>query len=200
MIKIKINNKAVSEILGSVLLIAIAVSAFTIVYLNVLSDQGPSPETHVTIVGKMESENVVFEHRRGEGIDIDSKISLYFEGNLLFHGKVTDLLNSASLENDMWDIGERLVYSPPPEEIPTIFQNELQISGTIVDGYGQPLPEGYKFTLTLSEDIGDIFNYITVKGVGTCDNGIKIPFHGGHSFQLHAIDDPGSDHSCALFP
>jgi hypothetical protein len=127
---IKINNKAISEILGGMLLIAIAVSAFAIIYFNVLSDQGPSPETHVTIVGKMESENVVFEHRQGEGIDIDSKISLYFEGNLLFHGKVADLLNSASLENDMWDIGERLVYSPPPEEIPTIFQNELQISGT----------------------------------------------------------------------
>ena len=73
MLKIKKNNKAVSEVLGRVLLIAIAVSAFTIVYINFLSDEGPSETTYVTIVGWIENGNLIFEHQRGEGINIDSK-------------------------------------------------------------------------------------------------------------------------------
>ena len=78
---IKINNKAVSEILGSVLLIAIAISAFTIVYINFLSDEGPSETTYATIVGWIEDGNLIFEHQRGEGIKMDSKVTIIPRGD-----------------------------------------------------------------------------------------------------------------------
>lgn len=133
MIKIKLGDRAVAEIVGSILLLAIAVAVFSVIYMQVLSDEGPSPETHVTIVGKLEGNNLVFEHRRGEGIDIDSIISLYFEGNLLFSGKISNLLDNSSLQNGIWDIGERIVYTPPPEVIPTSLQNLVQIRGHIAD-------------------------------------------------------------------
>ena len=71
-----INDEAVTEIIGTALLIAIAISVFSIYYLDVLSDPGPRPEAYLTIVGKLESGNVVFEHRRGEGININSRILL----------------------------------------------------------------------------------------------------------------------------
>jgi len=110
---IKINNKAVSEILGSVLLIAIAISAFTIVYINFLSDEGPSETTYVTIVGWIEDGNIFFEHQKGEGINIDSKVTIIPRGDYkekdIF--TVEELLDpSTSNGNNIWDIGERLVY------------------------------------------------------------------------------------------
>ena len=67
-IKTKRRDKAVSEIVGTILLLAIAICVFSVVYMNVLSEDGPNPETYATIVGKMETGYAIFEHRRGEGI------------------------------------------------------------------------------------------------------------------------------------
>ena len=82
---IKIGESAVSEILGTVLLIAIAVSAFSVIYMQVLSDQGPSEQTYATLVGKMENgdyvpKTVAFENQRGETIGPDAELLLYING------------------------------------------------------------------------------------------------------------------------
>ena len=79
-IKTKMGDTAVSEIVGAIFLLAVAISVFSVVYMNVLSDDGPNPESHATIVGKMEIGNAIFEHRRGEGISTDSKVIIVPRG------------------------------------------------------------------------------------------------------------------------
>jgi len=122
--KIIINNSATAEIVGSILLMAIAVSMFSLIYLNVLSDEGPDPESFSTIVGKMEENDVVFEHRRGELIDQDSRIIFEVAGG--------SALPPIFIDNP-WYIGGRLSFSP--EEIDPELRpgDRVQIDGTIVD-------------------------------------------------------------------
>ena len=45
------NTKAVSELVGTILLLGIAVSAFSVIYLQFANDNGPAPETYINIVG-----------------------------------------------------------------------------------------------------------------------------------------------------
>ena len=78
-----------------------------------MSDDGPPEKTYVTIIGKMENGSPVFEHRRGEGIDIDSKVTIiprgdYKDRDVYTVGQLFD--PSSSNGDNIWDIGERLRY------------------------------------------------------------------------------------------
>ena len=130
---IKLGSNAVSEIVGTILLLVIAISVFSVVYMNVLSEDGPNSETYATIIGRVEiTGDTIFEHRRGEGINIDSIVYLLFEGKFENITTVADGLDSSGKENGMWDIGEQLIYKPDPE-IPPIFFDDIQIRGFIND-------------------------------------------------------------------
>lgn len=104
--KIKKNNNGVSEIIGTILLLLIAVSAFSVVYLNVLNSQEVTPTTIVNIVATVEGENIILEHRGGEPIDIHATLS--YTLNRTSHSfLVSDFLEeSAKLDNE-WNLGER---------------------------------------------------------------------------------------------
>jgi len=118
---------AVAEILGSILLIAMAISAFSIIYINVLSDSGPPPESYATIVGKLESGDVVFEHRRGESLGLDTKVIISIGGkDYIMNLKDDTLLDIEKKIDGFWNIGEKLVFS----EMDT---TGLQVETTIID-------------------------------------------------------------------
>jgi len=120
-------NRAVTEIIGSILLIAIAISVFSLIYLYVLSDSGPSPEAYVNIVGKLESGDVVFENRRGESLGLDTQLILLLGGRKYDMTIDENSLLSDEDKNDgYWNIGERLVYSG-------MNITDLQVESTIVD-------------------------------------------------------------------
>lgn len=127
--KIKRGDKAVSEIVGSILLLAIAISIFSVVYMNVLSEDGPNPETYATIVGKMEPEGnifntVAFENRRGETLGPDTEIILTIYGEQKPPKKISDF----TYLNGDWNIGEKIY--------PVFNLGDLsgtQIDATIVD-------------------------------------------------------------------
>jgi len=121
------NNHAVAELIGSFLLVAIAVSVFASIFVFVMSDSGPSPETYVKIVGKLESGDVVFENRRGESLGLNTQVILLLGGRI-FDMNINDnlLISTEDKENGFWDIGERLVYSE-------MNITDLQVEATIVD-------------------------------------------------------------------
>lgn len=152
--KIKIGDFASSEIIGAIVLLAIAISVFSVVYINVLSDNGPYPNAYVTIVGKVEKNpveffDVVFEHRRGESLGLDTKVILNIGG---FYGDNYHMtVNDESLIDpqktiDGWNIGERLVYHPGQDLddvqisalITNVETNSLVFWGTLQEGYIAP--------------------------------------------------------------
>ena len=48
------NNEAISQIIGEIFLLAIAVTAVSVIAMQVLSTPGPQDTTEVTIIGKIE--------------------------------------------------------------------------------------------------------------------------------------------------
>jgi|GEM_PF-7056919 len=136
---IKKDKKAVAEIIGSVVLLAIAVAAISVVYLYVLSDEGPGPETYVTLVGKIETKDgnttAVFENRRGETLGLDTEVILQIGGEY-GESKRTSVRELSLIfpeVADGWNIGEKiypaLIFS---EELGNDL-TDVTIDGTIVD-------------------------------------------------------------------
>jgi hypothetical protein len=104
----KKGNDAVSEILGTVLLLMIVAAVFTIIFNVFLTDEGAQPETLVTIKGRIKDGNIEFQHLGGESIGLDSVIFLSIAGqeeSIL----VGDCLNSNLKEDGSWDISESII-------------------------------------------------------------------------------------------
>jgi hypothetical protein len=115
--KIRKSNHAVSEVLGTVLLLGMAVSMFSLLSFTVLSYPfNPSPPS-VNLVGYMGGTNnvtgetnVTVEHYGGESLDIiTTKVMVIIQGTYT-NVNITDSLNDSN-NNNLWDIGEKLVHS-----------------------------------------------------------------------------------------
>jgi len=99
----------VSEAIGEMLLLAIAVSVVTVIYMQLSTAQGPEDITNVTIIGKMEHGSPVFELQRGESLTPDTKIIITVAG----YDQRIYSVNQSSLRgvsNHDWKSENRLFY------------------------------------------------------------------------------------------
>lgn len=105
--KVWYNEVSVSEILGIVLLLSIAIVAMAGLYVSVLSEDGPTENTFVRINGRVEGTNIVLEHQGGESIPEESWVTISLpDGDV--SGPISDFLTD--LNNDgKWNIGEKLL-------------------------------------------------------------------------------------------
>jgi hypothetical protein len=106
--KITQNNNGMSEIIGTVLLLGIAVLAMSVIYLQFLTDDGPTPETHINIAGDIINEKVILTHKGGESIGIDDEIKFTI-GEIVYTNKTRDLLIDEN-NNSKWDFGEKVLF------------------------------------------------------------------------------------------
>jgi hypothetical protein len=103
------SNSAVSEIIGTMLLLIIAVAAFSTVYMNVLSDEGPTPYIHNTIVSYVDGLNIVLEHHGGDPLSLDTLITITI-------GPSKDIitpkeyLSAKDKADGEWNVGEQIIY------------------------------------------------------------------------------------------
>ena len=104
----KNSDSGVSEVIGTVLLLAMAVSIFSIIYVTVLSHPLDTSELNPTIVATVEGNNIIFEHRGGEELNLETKIKIEI-GNDTVSKTVGELLIDSN-GDDLWNIGERLAY------------------------------------------------------------------------------------------
>ncbi|MFH1013364.1 MAG: VWA domain-containing protein [Thermoplasmatota archaeon] len=100
------SSVAVSEVLGMVMLLVLAVIASAGLYISVLSDEGPSEETFVKIKGFVEGKYIIMEHQGGEAIPDDSWISIKLPDSTP-SGPISIFLNDLN-DDGKWNIGERL--------------------------------------------------------------------------------------------
>ncbi|MFA5102523.1 MAG: LamG domain-containing protein [Candidatus Thermoplasmatota archaeon] len=114
------NAQAASEILGEIILLAIAVTTISVLYTYALSLPEPTDIANVTIIGKMEGSCPVFKLQRGESLGPDTKIILTVGGcerRYYLYSEVSD---------QEWDIGEQIV-------LPVGDIKGIQIEAMIVD-------------------------------------------------------------------
>jgi len=106
----KRTDEAISDLLGAMLLLTVAVSVFSVISLNTLSDISPEEHPLVTIVGALEGNNVILTHRGGESLPLESEIVLTIGGTQL-NFTAGQLLDNKSKQDELWTVGELLVYS-----------------------------------------------------------------------------------------
>ena len=107
-INLKNSNNAVSELLGTILLLGIAVAIFSVLYLIVLSQSFDTSEPNPTIVATIEDNYIIFEHRGGEELGMDAEITLD-----LGNGPETKIVGELLIDTNRdgkWNIGEKLAY------------------------------------------------------------------------------------------
>ncbi len=119
-------NQAVSEIVGTMLLLVISITLFSVVYISVLTIYPSSTKPSVNIICAIdENNNIIIEHCGGKELDLDTKVSITIaETNEKF--TVGDYLNNESKNNGVWDVGEKVIY--PVENI-----TDKMISVSVID-------------------------------------------------------------------
>ncbi|DAC72400.1 MAG TPA: hypothetical protein DSN98_05315 [Thermoplasmata archaeon] len=104
------KNKATSEVLGTLLLIGICVSLFVLLAIATMSMPSvffSNPTPSVNIIGRIEGNSVVFEHHGGQGIPLDTEITVWFAETKVVT-TVGNILDAASKADGEWNIGEKI--------------------------------------------------------------------------------------------
>ena len=108
------SNEMVSDLVGTMVLLAISVVIFSSLYSMVLSYPFASDPATVTIIGTIDGSNIILEHRGGEALGLETTIPITIAGEkLLIDGRIPTVLDLLIDSNGdgLWNIGERLVYN-----------------------------------------------------------------------------------------
>lgn len=103
------SDKAVSETIGTLLLLGISISLFSVIYFSVMTIYPISATPSVNIICSFNDSNIIIEHRGGKTLDLDTKFIVTIDGS----GEkftVKDYLSSEFKANDVWNVGEQVVY------------------------------------------------------------------------------------------
>ena len=115
------RNKAVSEIVGTVLLLGIAIAMFALVQLfafGLLSENPNSPS--VRLFATIDDNTIYVFHNGGEELSLDTKIIFTIDDNII-NRTAKEIINSTTDNGDkFWNIGEKLSYSPAGSEVSVI--------------------------------------------------------------------------------
>ncbi|MEM2583061.1 MAG: right-handed parallel beta-helix repeat-containing protein [Candidatus Thermoplasmatota archaeon] len=137
--KIWFGNSGISEVVGTILLLAIAISAFSVVAIYVFSINQPENTPNVTLVGYInEMEHVIIEHKGGKSLELQNLRIVIWKGEIKSEqysfGPDGNLIGKNATfkgnENNRWEVGEYVDINAP-----AVFGNITywQISGIIVD-------------------------------------------------------------------
>ena len=163
------NNEAISQIIGEIILLAIAVTAVSVLFTQVLSTPGPQDTTEVTIIGKIEGGHPVFDLQRGESLGDDSKLFINIANGWNYSEySLNQSLFDQYISNQWWNIGEEIIL---PAKM--IFQHIYgpQVEATIVD--------------TKTNAI--VFWGILLKGIATCHTKEGYGTSTSHSGAVYTI-------------
>lgn len=104
------NNFSVSEIMGSMILLVLSITFFSVVYVSLLSEVPLEKTTLVSISATIEGNSIVITHKGGYSLSMETIVVINISENKL-EFTAGELLNAESQINRCWNIGERLVYS-----------------------------------------------------------------------------------------
>ena len=102
--KLGFQNHAVNEIIGTMLLLGISISLFSVVYYSVLSTPAPESTPSAQIIGSLDLDNnqIILNHLGGESITGNSLI-------IIHKGSITEQHTISTYTGKSWDMGEKIV-------------------------------------------------------------------------------------------
>ena len=122
--KNKGDDTAISEIIGTILMLGMAIALFTAVSLIITSYPLSTPSPQVDLVGFIDGSNIIFEHHGGPSLLSDTRLGI------TINGSTTIILVGSYIEdnnnNNRWDIGEQVIYT-------TSGINQAQVDVMVID-------------------------------------------------------------------
>jgi len=109
--KNKRTNNAVTEVLGTVMLLGMAVALFSALQIIVFAYPFDPSAPSVNLVGTMDGDNVTIEHHGGESLSLDTELLLTICGinkPVITAGNYLD--SNTSNGDQFWNIGEKVSY------------------------------------------------------------------------------------------
>ncbi len=106
LVKLSKNKNAVSEVLGTVLLLGISVALFSAVYVSFFSVDVEEPSPSVDMVAYISDTTLYLDHRGGDSIGVNAEIILSDEDDNSRVLTAEPYINQVK-NNDKWNIGER---------------------------------------------------------------------------------------------
>ena len=112
-------NEAVSDIVGTVLLLGMTIALFSVLCIGVLSYPSSPSEPAVNLVGSIKGTYIFLEHCGGEPLDLDTKVIITVGSRQSYSIFVGDenpsepYLNEEAKVDNKWGIGECLVIRDP---------------------------------------------------------------------------------------
>jgi FlaG/FlaF family flagellin (archaellin) len=104
------DDKAVSEVVGTVLLLSMAICLFSLLSAIVLSYPVSSNTPSANLIGTVEGEYLFIEHRGGTPLRLDTKVLLTIEDGKPKKIQIGDYLDDSAREDNWWGIGEWCIY------------------------------------------------------------------------------------------
>ena len=105
-------NDMVVEIVGTVLLLGITIAVLSTAYATVFSYPAPSSIPHVNLLGTIEGDAILIEHRGGDALSLKTRITFSI-GNTppdsITVGEGNYLKEEAKRDK-LWNVGEQLIY------------------------------------------------------------------------------------------
>ncbi|MGQ9611176.1 MAG: VWA domain-containing protein, partial [bacterium] len=106
----KLKNKktdlGISEIVGEILLLSIAIVVICGLSFTILSSPPPIKSPIVEISGAISENQIILTHQGGESLPFNTKILLSYKNENIIVGEYLEDFNS----NSLWDIGEKVYY------------------------------------------------------------------------------------------
>jgi hypothetical protein len=125
------GTKAVSEIIGTILLLSISIALLCVLYIVVLHNAtSPMTSDHTSssqLIATVEEKDVILENRGGISVPMNAKLVFTIGGHEYF-ALVSDCVVDTNGDG-MWSIGERATFTPP--SIDSLIG--LQVSITIIN-------------------------------------------------------------------
>jgi hypothetical protein len=174
------RNTAVSEVVGTILLLSIAVTLFSIVYISILGVPYSPPTPSSNIAYSFYDKNLTLTHVGGKPLDIDTEVRILINDELSNIYKVSDYLDPEEIN---WGLREQLIidltgdisdidYSIDVQVI-DVNSNSIVMMGEIIINNRPPIiysPEPYnnqffvskslaRLNITISDPDNDAFSW-----------------------------------------
>ena len=106
--KNKRKNHAVSEIVGTTLLLGISISLFSIVQIMAFSFPFDANPPSARLIGNIEDDTIYIVHHGGESLSLNTRVIFTIDGNS-YQKNANEILNNKTSDgDDLWNIGEKL--------------------------------------------------------------------------------------------
>ena len=116
------NNKAISEIIGTLLMMVLGAIIFSIVSVVLLSPSSAPAPQYVKIECEIIDQNIIITHQGGDALSLNIDITFMIGDDTQIFS-IDELLDRDYSQDGFWNIGEQIVYHAGDiEDIPVKVQ------------------------------------------------------------------------------